>query len=236
MNKYTGEDRLVWKTLFDRQVENLNDKVCSEYKEALWNMRDVLNANEIPDFTKMNKWFEGKTGWKIKVVPGLIPVEEFFTLLAEKQFCSSTWLRTMEQLDYLEEPDMFHDTFGHVPLLSDPVFSDFMQCFGELGCRQMHDARKLLELQRLYWFTVEFGMTGREHPLIYGAGILSSFGETLRAMSEAVVLTPFSVDAVTDRSFHTDRVQEDYVRIDDFRQLFKALKEIEEAWSAVVGN
>jgi phenylalanine-4-hydroxylase len=130
MKSYTSSDLSVWKKLFERQELNLYDKVCDEYRIALKNMCDVLNANEIPNFSKIDEWFEGQTEWKIEVVPGLIPVEDFFELLANKKFCSSTWLRNMNQLDYLEEPDMFHDVFGHIPLLSNPVFSNFMQAFG----------------------------------------------------------------------------------------------------------
>ena len=129
MEAYTSEDKLVWKTLFNRQTENLKGKVSKEYQNALSKMKSVLNADEIPTIAIVKEWFKNQTGWEIVIVPGLIPVEDFFQLLAEKKFCSSTWLRTMEQLDYLEEPDMFHDIFGHVPLLCNPIFSEFMQEF-----------------------------------------------------------------------------------------------------------
>lgn len=236
MNAYTAQDQLVWKTLFERQLANLKGKVCAEYENALQKMEPVLNAYSIPDFEAVNAWFKGETGWRIEVVPGLIPVDDFFQLLAEKRFPSSTWLRTMDQLDYLEEPDMFHDTFGHVPLLANPVFSDFMQAFGELGCTFLHDASKLLALQRLYWFTIEFGLLQGEAPKVYGAGIISSFGETNRAVSGAVEYQTFQIEEVMARDFRTDVVQETYVCISGFDALFQSLQLIEEKWLQTVGN
>ena len=155
---YNREDFAVWKVLFERQELNLQDKACDEYMLALDRMKPVLNSGAPPNFEEINTWFQQSTGWEIHCVPGLIPVEDFFQLLAKKKFCSSTWLRTMNQLDYLEEPDMFHDIFGHVPLLSDPIFSDFAQEFGKLGCTVLNDPEKIIMLQRLYWFTIEFGL------------------------------------------------------------------------------
>lgn len=232
MDAYTAQDRLVWKTLFDRQMQNLPGKVCKEYLDALEDMKPVLNADKIPDFREVDEWFTTSTGWKIEVVPGLIPVDEFFALLAEKKFCSSTWLRTMEQLDYLEEPDMFHDTFGHIPLLSNPVFSDFMQEFGKLGC-QVKDEEQLLALQRLYWFTIEFGMTGTTEKLIYGAGICSSFGESNRAVSGVPELIDFDMEDVLKRPFRTDVIQEAYICIDNFDTLLGSIKILQEKWLTI---
>ncbi len=230
----------MWKTLFERQQQNLPGKVSQEYLNGLSNMRDVLNANKIPDFREVDEWFAGSTGWQIEVVPGLIPVDEFFDLLSQKKFCSSTWLRTMDQLDYLEEPDMFHDTFGHIPLLSDPVFSDFMQRFGELGCRVADDEEQLLALQRLYWFTIEFGMLAGSdsyrNPLIYGAGIISSFGETNRAVSGVPNLRPFVLEEVLALPFRTDVVQEEYICIDSFRTLTGSIDVMQQLWLPVIGN
>jgi len=235
MSAYTAQDQSVWKILFERQVANLKGKVCDEYMDALEKMQPVLHANSIPDFAKVNHWFETETGWKIEVVPGLIPVDEFFRLLAEKRFPSSTWLRTMEQLDYLEEPDMFHDTFGHVPLLANPVFSDFMQSFGQLGCAFLNDETKLLALQRLYWFTIEFGLLKGEEPKVYGAGIISSFGETNRAVSGEVDYQAFNIEEVMALDFRTDVVQETYVCISGFEELINSIQLIEEKWLQTVG-
>lgn len=176
-NKYTEEDRKVWSTLFDRQFDNLQDKACGEYINCLIEMKDVMHPGNVPNFNEVNEWFKTSTGWTIEVVPGLIPVEDFFMLLAQKKFCCSTWLRSWEQLDYLEEPDMFHDTFGHIPLLADPTYSKFMHAFGKVGAEFIGNPQTIIELQRLYWFTIEFGlMQNKNGKRVYGAGILSSFG------------------------------------------------------------
>ncbi|MCT4581031.1 MAG: phenylalanine-4-hydroxylase [Flavobacteriales bacterium] len=227
MEAYTSEDKTVWKTLFNRQVKNLKDKVSEEYELALNELSPVLNAESIPCIAAINEWFKQSTGWEIVIVPGLIPVEEFFQLLAEKKFCSSTWLRTMEQLDYLEEPDMFHDIFGHVPLLSNPVFSEFMQKFGKIGCSVIDDKEKVTELQRLYWFTIEFGMINQHNPTIYGAGIISSYGESNRCVRPDIEKIPFKIHEVLKKSFHTDEVQDEYICIDSFEELFASLEGIE---------
>lgn len=227
MEGYTSEDKLVWKTLFNRQTENLKGKVSNEYRDALTKMNTVLNADEIPSILKVNDWFKNETGWEVTIVPGLIPVEDFFKLLAQKKFCSSTWLRTMEELDYLEEPDMFHDIFGHVPLLCNPIFSEFMQEFGKVGCSVIGDDEKVLALQRLYWFTIEFGMINQENPTIYGAGIISSFGETNRCVRPDILKLPFKIKEVLQKQFHTDEVQDEYICIDSFEGLFNSLTNIE---------
>jgi len=236
MSAYTAQDQLVWQTLFERQEANLKEKVSSEYMNALLAMKPVMHAHAVPNFQEVDEWFASSTGWKIEVVPGLIPVDEFFRLLAEKRFSSSTWLRRMDQLDYLEEPDMFHDTFGHIPLLSNPVFSDFMQTFGELGCQVQHNTEQLLALQRLYWFTIEFGMLKGEQPLIYGAGIISSFGETNRAISTEVEHRAFQLEEVLQEPFRTDVVQEHYSCIESFDVLFQSIQQLQEKWTCLIGN
>lgn len=235
MRAYTAQDKEVWRTLFERQQVNLSGKVSPEYLDALHAMQPVMHAAAIPDFREIDEWFGSATGWQIEVVPGLIPVEDFFRLLAERKFCSSTWLRSMDQLDYLEEPDMFHDTFGHIPLLANPVFSDFMQGFGELGCRVKDNPEQLLALQRLYWFTIEFGMLSGKQPLIYGAGIISSFGETNRAVSPRVEHQPFVLEEVLEMPFRTDVVQEKYLCIGDFSELFQSIQILQEQWTCVIG-
>jgi len=231
-DNYTERDLLVWKTLFERQRENLTDKASKEYIYALDGMKEVLSADQVPNFDKMKGWFESSTGWSIHCVPGLIPVDEFFQVLADKRFPSSTWLRKMEQLDYLEEPDMFHDIFGHVPLLSNPIFSKFMQKFGELGCQHLNDPIKLVQLQRLYWFTIEFGLIKSNGLKIYGAGIASSFGESNYCVTDEVEKRNFDVEEVINTPFHTDAIQTHYVVIESFEQLFDSLDELSKLWNS----
>ncbi|MCH2229602.1 MAG: phenylalanine 4-monooxygenase [Crocinitomicaceae bacterium] len=230
-DKYTEEDSLVWKTLFERQEKNLQDKACEEYLDALEDMKDVLNANKIPNFSELNHWFESKTGWEIYCVPGLIPVDQFFDLLSRKKFCSSTWLRTIDQLDYLEEPDMFHDTFGHIPLLSNPVFSNFAYEFGKLGKSLANDQNKVLMLQRLYWFTIEFGLIEQNGLKIYGAGIASSFGESISSLADGSQKHKFEMEEVLNRVFKTDEIQNTYFVIDSFESLFESILVLTQKWS-----
>lgn len=228
MKAYTANDKQVWKTLFERQFENLQTKGSQKYLDCLYAMQPVLNANEIPDFNSINAWFTSSTGWSIEVVPGMIPVVDFFDLLAAKKFCSSTWLRRMDQLDYIEEPDMFHDIFGHIPLLSNPVFAEFAQRFGKLGQCFKDNPIALNQLQRLYWFTIEFGLILEDgKPLVYGAGIMSSFGETNRIAEQACNVFRFDIDEILRKSFQNDVLQEDYFIIDSLEQLNSALKDVQ---------
>ncbi|WP_339611777.1 phenylalanine-4-hydroxylase [uncultured Planktosalinus sp.] len=229
MKNYTTEDFKVWKLLFDRQIENLKVKGSKDYLAALNLMQPVLHGNDIPEFKKMNHWFETQTGWNIEVVPGLIPVEEFFELLSQKRFCSSTWLRSLKNLDYLEEPDMFHDTFGHIPLLANPVFSEFVYEFGKLGKAIIHNTEKLAQLQRLYWFTIEFGVI-KENGVLksYGAGVISSFGETNQIYNQEANFFPFDIQTIFNKPFRTDVMQEDYFVIESLEQLFTSLEEVKQ--------
>ncbi|WP_262902721.1 phenylalanine-4-hydroxylase [Psychroflexus curvus] len=232
MSKYTKEDLWVWKTLFTRQQSNIPGKASRAYIQALEHMSPVLNADEIPDFKKINAWFQTKTQWELQVVPGLIPVQDFFQLLAERKFSSSTWLRSKDSLDYLEEPDMFHDIYGHVPLLSNPVFSEFVHEFGKLGCQFLDDSEKLLQLQRLYWFTIEFGVIKEQGKVqSYGAGILSSYGETNQIHEQKASFLDYSIEAIVQKVFRTDIMQEDYYVISSFEVLFESLKELSEVWN-----
>lgn len=227
MDKYTSEDFEVWKILFERQNENLKTKGSSHYQKALKEMHEVLNRSVIPDFRALNGFFQEKTQWSIHVVPGLIPVEDFFQLLAEKKFCSSTWLRSMENLDYLEEPDMFHDIFGHIPLLSNEVFSAFTHEFGKMGLKYLKNEKALIQLQRLYWFTIEFGVILEEQIKAYGAGIMSSFGETNRIANRACAFHDFDIEVILNKEFRTDVMQEEYFVIESLNQLYNCLPEAE---------
>lgn len=229
-SEYKDEDFVVWKTLFERQQMNLHDKACNEYLVALENMSDVLNANSIPKFTELNEWFQLTTGWEIVRVPGLIPVDEFFEFLAQKKFCSSTWLRTLEQLDYLEEPDMFHDIYGHTPLLSNAVFSNFAHEFGKLGKSFIGNEERLIMLQRLYWFTIEFGLIEQNGLKIYGAGIASSFGESISSLQDGTEKILFDVEAIISQPFKNDEVQSKYFVVNSFEQLFDSVLHLTKNW------
>ncbi len=230
--KYTMEDLNVWKTLFERQEKNLPGKAHPEYLNCLNQLSDVLNPNKIPDFNELNEKLLAENGWSIMVVPGLIPVDQFFKLLSEKKFCSSTWLRKMSQLDYLEEPDMFHDIFGHIPLLMNSQYASFVQKFGEMGVKYGHDKTVEKQLQRLYWFTIEFGLIRQQkedQTRIYGAGILSSSGESNHIFDDDINVSPYDVDKILHNDFVTSEIQTQYYEINSFKQLFESVRDLEQS-------
>jgi phenylalanine-4-hydroxylase len=227
-DNYTAEDFLVWKALFERQQENLKGKAHPEYLKCLDQLNDSLNPNKIPRFEELNEQLSSFNGWTIEVVPGLIPVDQFFQFLAQKKFCSSTWLRKMNQLDYLEEPDMFHDIFGHVPLLANEEYANFVQSFGELGVSYGHNIMVEKQLQRLYWFTIEFGLMKQQDKTgIYGAGIISSSGETNHIFEDEIEVVPYDVEKILHNDFITSEIQTRYYLIDSFEQLYNSVGELD---------
>lgn len=225
-NAYTPVEHETWNILYSRQERNLINKAWSPFHQTL---RDALILpEEIPRFEDVEHALKKSTGWEIEVVPGIIPVKDFFDLLAEKRFCSSTWLRRRDQLDYLEEPDMFHDTFGHIPFLVHDGYSRFVQEFGKLGQRFHDHPEVVLLLERMYWFTIEFGLT-RENGTtrILGAGIISSFGETNHVYNDAVEIRPFTVENVLMTPFRNDQVQNLYFEAADANDVFRCITETE---------
>lgn len=235
MNNYTTEDVKVWNTLFTRQIANLQDKACAEYLKYFNELESVLHADAIPNLEVLSQLLFEKSGWKIEIVPGLIPVKDFFALLAEKKFCSSTWLRKMSQLDYLEEPDMFHDIFGHIPLLLDPTFGDFAQKLGKIGLENHDNETIVVQLQRLYWFSIEFGLIQSEQGRrIYGAGILSSFQETNGIFDEETVIHPFNLEEIIQSDFNNMTIQTKYYELQSFDELFASLMAYEEKTNCII--
>ena len=229
MENYNEEDLKVWNTLFTRQIKNLEDKACKEYLCYLNELAPVLHADAIPNLNELSDLLFEKAGWKIEIVPGLIPVKDFFALLAEKKFCSSTWLRKISQLDYLEEPDMFHDIFGHIPLLLDPTFGDFAQKLGEIGLENHENETIVVQLQRLYWFSIEFGLIKVNHERrIYGAGILSSFQETNGIFDTNTEIFAFNLEEIIHSDFNNMTIQTKYYELESFEELFVSLKCYEE--------
>lgn len=225
-DKYTAEDFAVWKTLFERQMAILPDMAAKQYLEAL----DVVgfNPNEIPHFDTMNGLLKKATGWQVDVVPHIIANDVFFPKLARRTFGATTWLRKMSQLDYLEEPDMFHDVFGHVPLLSNETFCKFFHGLAVIAMAHIKNPAAIEMLGRMYWFTIEFGLISENNQLkIYGAGIMSSHGETKYSVSNAPTHLDFNVNAILNTDYDNMRIQDKYFVIDSFEQLFDSLPEID---------
>jgi phenylalanine-4-hydroxylase len=223
---YTPSDFWVWQTLFDRQMQVLPQVASHRFLEGLPRI-DFLAA-KIPDFSETNPLLVGATGWQLVAVPGIVDDRTFFELLAARRFPATTWLRTPAQLDYLEEPDMFHDVFAHVPLLTDRFFADFLQELGHVALRHLDNPRAIELLSRLYWFTVEFGLIAENGALrIYGAGILSSAGETAYCLGPVPARRPFDVAAILATPYAKDRMQDVYFVIDSYEQLAASVPELE---------
>ena len=224
--QYTTEDFLVWKLLYQRQRVLLQNMASKEFIHGMKEMH--FNEEKIPDFNHVNDVLATTTGWQIEVVPGLIPDKDFFELLANKKFPSSTWLRKLEQLDYLEEPDMFHDCFAHMPLLSEQFFVDYLQEISKIALKYIDDALAIELIGRVYWFTVEFGLIQQENGMrIYGAGILSSSGESIFCLGEKANRLPFDIKSMMEKHYHKDHYQDRYYVINSYKDLFDAIPEID---------
>ena len=214
---YSDEDQAVWRLLVERQTALARQFACAEFLQGL---ATLGIGHGIPDFEAVNAKLEPLTGWKVVGVPGLIPDAVFYDHLAHRRFPVTVWIRTRSELDYLVEPDLFHDFFGHVPLLGNPVFANYMQRYGQ---RAMEAGAHIDLLARLYWYTVEFGLIRTPHGLkIYGAGILSSAKEVRHAIDGDVERLPFEAAKVMRRPYEIDKLQNTYFVLDDFRQLFEA--------------
>jgi phenylalanine-4-hydroxylase len=222
---YTPEDFLVWKTLFERQMLLLEELASSEYLKSIKTVK--FCAEKIPDFREVNEILGKETGWCLEVVEGIINEEDFFVLLSQKKFPATTWLRKLSELDYLPEPDMFHDVFAHVPLLINQKFCDFFRTIGDLGVENRTNPEILTMLGRLYWFTVEFGLIKENEKLkIYGAGILSSFGESKFSVSHEPQHLDFNVEEIMRTAFENDKIQDKYFVISSFDQLYDSIEQI----------
>lgn len=206
-DRFTQAEHDMWDRLFARQSAMLPGRAASAFLKGI----DVLRLTKpgIPDYAELNERLMAATGWQVVAVPGLVPDEVFFDHLANRRFVAGNFIRRPDQLDYLQEPDVFHDVFGHVPMLADPVFADYMQAYGRGGQRSLGFGA-LDKLARLYWYTVEFGLIEEADGLrIYGAGIVSSYGESI-----------FALDDPSPNRIHFDltRVMRTHYRIDDYQQ------------------
>ena len=226
---YKEEDFKVWRLLFERQMKQLPGMASDEYLEAL--KKVGFSADRIPNFKELNVILKEATGWQVEVVKGLIPNREFYTLLRDKKFPASTWLRRLDQLDYLQEPDMFHDVFGHTPLLINQFFSDFLEEFSKMGLRYVNNDMALEMLARIYWYTVEFGLfrNEKEGLKIYGAGILSSSGESEYSVGSIPEHAPYDPYEIVRTPYIIDRYQAKYFVIESYEQLFKSIPDIDKA-------
>jgi phenylalanine-4-hydroxylase len=214
---YTAEEHGVWDTLFERQARLLPGRASKAYLRGL----DALKLSEsgIPNFEELSERLMKLTGWQVVAVPGLVPDDVFFDHMANRRFVSGNFIRRPDQLDYLQEPDVFHDVFGHVPMLADPRFADYLAAYGRGGLRALK-LGALTQLARLYWYTVEFGLVQEDEGLrIYGAGIVSSSAESVFALDDP---SPNRI------GFDLKRVMRTEYRIDDFQQNYFVVPSFDE--------
>lgn len=222
---YSADDHEVWSILFSRRMAELVDTGS----EAFLSGAEVigLDASRVPDLEDVNRRLGEKTGWAAIPVTGFIEARQFFACLAERRFPTTITVRPKSQLEYLQEPDIFHDVFGHVPLHANPVFADFLQTFGAVAA-QAENPADIEAMARLFWFTVEFGLVAeRGATRIYGSGLISSVGDAANALGPNCDRRPFTLDAVIAQPFEIDRLQDVLFVVDDFAHLFDACEEAE---------
>ena len=216
-DRYTGAEHAVWRTLFERQTRLLPRRACDEFVDGM--QRLPIGPDAIPDFRRLSDVLGKRTGWQVVAVPGLVPDEVFFEHLANRRFPAGQFIRKPGQLDYIEEPDVFHDVFGHVPMLMHPVMADYIQAYGKGGLRAQK-LGMLPNLARVYWYTVEFGLVeSRDGVRIYGSGIASSYTESVFALDDA---SPNRI------GFELARVMRTRYRIDDFQETYFVIRSIGE--------
>ncbi len=220
---FSADEHAMWDKLFARQSEMLPGRAADAFLRGM----DVLKLTKpgIPDYRELNARLMAATGWKVVAVPGLVPDAVFFDHLANRRFPAGNFIRTPEQLDYLQEPDVFHDVFGHVPMLADPVFADYMVAYGQGGLRSLGFGA-LDHLARLYWYTVEFGLIQQPDGMrIYGAGIVSSYAESVFALDDP---SPNRI------CFDLLRVMRTKYRIDDFQQNYFVIPSLDQLLKVTV--
>lgn len=233
---FTPDDHAVWDTLFARQTAMLPGRASEAFLRGV----DVLRLSKpgIPDFIELSERLTTLTGWRVVAVPGLVPDDVFFDHLANRTFVAGNFIRRADQLDYLQEPDVFHDVFGHVPMLADPVFADYMAAYGR-GGQRAGSLGALKRLARLYWYTVEFGLVEEAGSLrIYGAGIVSSRGESLFALDDpSPNRIGFDLNRVMRTDYRIDDYQQSYFVIPSFDELLRVTVETDFAplYSALDG-
>lgn len=222
---YTPEDHAVWGLLYERRMAVLEHTGSRLFLEGA--ARIGLGRDRVPDLADVNARLGARTGWAAVPVSGFLPAREFFRCLAHRRFPTTVTVRPRSHLDYLPEPDIFHDVFGHVPLHADPVFADFLQRFGRAASAAVTD-EQVEAMARLFWFTVEFGLIREADEVkVYGSGLISSHGDAANALGPDCERRPFTLDAVLAQPFAIDRFQEVLFTIESFEQLFAAVSAAE---------
>ena len=223
-SQYDEESHAVWRLLFERRMATLGQTGSEVFLSGM--ERIGLSPDHVPDLEDVNARLAKRTGWAAVGVSGFIPAAQFFRCLARRRFPTTLKVRPRAQLDYLPEPDIFHDVFGHVPLHADPVFADFLRQFGAVAARA-RSQESITAMARLFWFTVEFGLIRENGRIkVYGSGLISSHGDAANALGPKCERRPFELDAVMQQPFEIDHFQDVLFVIDSFDQLFEAVEEV----------
>ena len=223
-NAYSPEEHETWSLLYEKRMRRLRataSRVYLEGHEAIG-----LRRETVPDLTELNARLGPRTGWNAVAVTGFIPAHDFFAFLAQRRFPTTITVRPRQNMDYVPEPDIFHDVFGHVPLHANPVFARFLQRFGEVAARAKNEEEEK-RMARLFWFTVEFGLIRENGEVkVYGSGLISSAGDSENALSDRCDRRPFSLDAVMNQPFEIDHLQDVLFVIESYEELFEAVEEV----------
>ena len=224
--RYTAADHEVWQILYARRMEQLEQTASRIFLDGAKLIG--LAPNEIPNLEEVNRRLGPRTGWNAVPVGGFLPAKEFFASLSVRRFPTTVTIRSRNSIDYVPEPDIFHDVFGHVPLHSDPPFANFLQKFGQ-AATMARTPEEIEMMARLFWFTIEFGLIEENSkPMIYGSGLISSSGDAANALGSTCDRRPFSLDGVISQSFRIDQLQDTLFVVDAFEQLYEAVDEIME--------
>lgn len=220
--QYSEDEHGVWHMLLQRQIPILHNRACDEYMHGFELLK--LPKDRIPQCHELNQILFAKTGWLLEPVPALIPVQQFFKLLANRQFPCATFIRRLEDLDYIQEPDIFHEIVGHCPMLLHPIYADFIHSYGKLSLTVKPEVQKLLS--KLFCFTIEVGLIKSKNGLrIYGGGILSSKNECVYALESHIPeRRPFDLPAILATPYRIDVMQKIYYVIDDFNSLYSLIE------------
>jgi len=220
-NRYTSSDHEVWQILFAKRMEQLETTASRIFLDGAKIIG--LAPNEIPELKEVNRRLEPRTGWNAVAVGGFLPAKDFFASLSMRRFPTTVTIRSRDSIDYVPEPDIFHDVFGHVPLHSDPPFADFLQRFGE-AATMARTPEEVEMMARLFWFTIEFGLINENGtPKIYGSGLISSSGDAANALGPDCDRRPFSLDGVISQAFRINQLQDTLFVVDAFDQLYEAV-------------
>jgi len=226
--QYTEADHKVWQLLYQRQWKVIRLVSYEHFTKCSKELG--FEEKRIPNFNSINAQLKNLTGWEIYAVPGLISNEHFFGQMVSRKFGATTWIRKMEELDYLEEPDMFHDVFGHLPLLADPLIADFLLNLAAIAAKYLHSEEVIEAIARLYWYTIEFGLVKEQNNTrIYGAGILSSIAETKHCISPQATRVPFNLEQILNTPYIKDEFQQQYFVLDSMDELTASIPQLETA-------